>query len=90
MSLRNTVQYYIDVDVKDDGFEWRFTGVYGESKGDLKYRTWQQLQGLYAEPAKPWLCAGDFNEILLSHEKEGGRPQSQGCMDRFRETLEYC
>jgi len=54
VSLRSMSQYYIDVDVKDDdGFEWRFTGVYGESKGDLKYCTWQQLQGLYAEPAKP-------------------------------------
>lgn len=91
MSLRNIAQYYIDVDVKeDDGFEWRFTRVYGEAQGDLKYRTWQHLRGLHVQPAKPWLCAGDFNKILLSHEKEGGRPRSQVCMDRFRETLEHC
>ena len=91
VSLRNTARYYINVDVREDnGFEWRFTGVYGESQGDLKYRTWEHLRGLHLQPAKPWLCAGDFNEILFSHEKEGGRPRSQGCMDRFREAMEHC
>ena len=33
---------------------------------------------------------GDFNEILLAGEKQGGQPRSQGCMDRFREALEHC
>jgi hypothetical protein len=40
------------------------------------------------QSVKPWLCAGDFNEILFS--QDGERPRSQSCMDRFRETLEYC
>ena len=33
---------------------------------------------------------GDFNEILWSHEKEGGQPRPQICMDRFRLALEDC
>ena len=33
---------------------------------------------------------GDFNEVLLSSEKEGGQPKSQVCLDRFREALEEC
>ena len=48
------------------------------------------MTGLIANPVKPWLCAGDFNEVLFSHEKEGGTPRSQRCMDNFRETLEAC
>jgi hypothetical protein len=84
-------QYYIDVDIKgDDGFSWRFTGVYGEAQSDLKHRTWQQIRNLHVVPTRPWLCAGDFNEILFSHEKEGGRQRNQICMHRFRKTLEYC
>lgn len=38
----------------------------------------------------PWLCVGDFNEILFQHEKEGGNPRSQVCMDRFKGALELC
>jgi hypothetical protein len=37
VTLRNFSKYHIDMDVKDDeGREWRFTGVYGESQSDLK------------------------------------------------------
>lgn len=33
---------------------------------------------------------GDFNEILLLGEKEGGIPRPQSCMDMFQEALEDC
>lgn len=33
---------------------------------------------------------GDFNEILVGHEKEGGVPRPQVCMDQFRQELEEC
>jgi hypothetical protein len=39
---------------------------------------------------KPWLLAGDFNEILFAHEKEGGKQRHQRCMDKFRQVLEDC
>lgn len=74
VTLRNYSKYHIDMDVKDDeGREWRFTGVYGESQSDLKDFTWQTLRNLISVPVKPWLLAGDFNEILFAHEKEGGK-----------------
>jgi hypothetical protein len=31
---------------------------------------------------------GDFNEILFSHEKEGGAARAPGCMEEFRRALE--
>jgi len=33
---------------------------------------------------------GDFNDVLLGCEKEGGQPKAPGCMDRFREALDDC
>jgi hypothetical protein len=36
------------------------------------------------------MIVGDFNEILYSHEKEGGNPRRQGCMQGFRDALVYC
>lgn len=66
------LRYCIDVDVKeDDGFCWRFTGVYGEAHKDLKHRVRKQMRDLGAQPKVSWLCVGDFSEILFSHEKEG-------------------
>ncbi|KAK2657968.1 hypothetical protein Ddye_011020 [Dipteronia dyeriana] len=38
----------------------------------------------------PWLCVGDFNEILREDEKSGGLPRPQRQMDDFRETLDWC
>jgi hypothetical protein len=79
------------MDIKEeDGFQWRFTGVYGESQSDQKYKTLQDLRAMHRVPPKPWLCVGDFNEILFTHEKEGGRDRHQSCMDQFREALEFC
>ena len=35
----------------------------------------------------PWVIIGDFNEIMYSHEKEGGNPRPQHFMDAFRNAL---
>jgi hypothetical protein len=45
---------------------------------------------LHNQGTLPWVCIGDFNEILYGHEKEGGRPKAQACMEGFRETLVFC
>ena len=54
------------------GQKWRFTGIYGEP--ELKYKTWELMEWLKGQDNEqlPWLCAGDFNEVLFHHEKEGG------------------
>jgi len=89
--LRTMSQLYIDGDVVErDGFVWRLTGFYGGPKTDQKERPWKALRTLNAGRRHPWLCLGDFNEILFSHEKDGGVPRPQICMDRFRHALEDC
>lgn len=72
------------------GNKWRFTGIYGEP--EIKNKTWELLEWLKEddEENKPWLCAGDFNEILFQHEKEEGVLRSQACMDNFKGALEFC
>lgn len=68
-------RYHIDTEITEkDGFAWRFTGIYGESKMEEKDKTWKLLRTLKHQNNKPWLCAGDFNEVLFSWEKEGGCP----------------
>lgn len=89
--VRDSSKNYIDMDIiEDGGYIWRFTGIYGEPKTELKHRTWTIMRNLKLTRNLPWLCAGDFNEVLYQHEKEGGCPRSQLCMDRFKGALEDC
>jgi exonuclease III len=84
-------RYHIDATIiQPDGFKWRFTGIYGDPKTEKRENTWKLLRNIKHHSKLPWMCAGDFNEILFDFEKEGGamRPQSQ--MDKFRDTLADC
>lgn len=74
----------------DDGFQWRFTGIYGESRNEDKNNTWKTLHYLKEQFEMPWLCSGDFNEILFGCEKEGGPPRAESSMQKFRSVLEEC
>jgi len=38
----------------------------------------------------PWLCAGDFNEVLEAHEQIGGRVWPERQMDGLREVMDVC
>jgi hypothetical protein len=38
----------------------------------------------------PWLCVGDFNEILHTKEQMGGNDREEWYMDGFRDTVSYC
>ncbi|KAL0378862.1 UNVERIFIED_CONTAM: hypothetical protein Sradi_3191700 [Sesamum radiatum] len=57
---------HIDVVIaREDGTEgWHFTGVYGHPDAARRPETWELLRHLRQYSPRPWLCAGDFNEIL--------------------------
>jgi exonuclease III len=71
VSLKAMSKYFIDVEVGGGENKWRFTGIYGEPRSDKKDITWKAIQVL-RHNLDPWLCMGDFNEILFQHEKQGG------------------
>ena len=52
--------------------------------------SWNKLQWLHQKSSLPWICAGDFNEILKSQEKLGGKPRPNGQMQDFRDVLDEC
>jgi hypothetical protein len=69
---------------------WRLTGIYGEPKWEDKFKTWDKLRELSVSQNLPWIVIGDFNEILFSHEKEGGNPRPLSCMQAFQDALTDC
>jgi exonuclease III len=84
-------RYHIDAVVTgEDGFTWRLMGIYGEPQTGAKEKTWKPLRILHGRSSLPWICFGDFNEILFASEKQGGQSKKQACMEKFRMTLEFC
>ena len=53
-----------------------------------KVETWHLLRELNNKYNIPWVCAGDFNEILGGHEKLGGSPRREVEMDAFRAVMD--
>ena len=82
---------HIDVIVnKGQVDSWRFTGIYGLPEASPKSETWNLICNLHRKYTLPWLCVGDFNEILLSHEKLGGALRNESAIRGFREVVDDC
>ena len=93
MKLESYDKLHIEVTVHQSsapGRAWRFTSFYGEARHDLRDRSWDLLKLLNSSNNLPWLCAGDFNEVLHASEKIGGQGRSESQMEGFCEEVEYC
>ncbi|XP_074318903.1 uncharacterized protein LOC141655738 [Silene latifolia] len=88
--LRSMSVHYMDVELEIGEVKWRFTGFYGWSAVQDRHLSWQQLRLLAAADSGPWLCMGDFNEILFATEMKGGGERPQWQMNNFREAVDDC
>lgn len=60
---------------RKEGNFWEFSFIYGDPTPSRRHNLWQHIGRLHGGAATPWLCLGDFNETLHSHDKVGLRPQ---------------
>ncbi|KAK9927239.1 hypothetical protein M0R45_024432 [Rubus argutus] len=92
VALNSYSSNHIDVLVgaSTDPKRWRFTGFYGQPKVTDRHQSWSLLKLLSQKSQLPWLMGGDFNEILESHEKEGGQARCARQMIDFREAVQFC
>lgn len=89
--IQSYSKHHIDsVVYAENGSYWRCTGVYGHPVAGQKYHTWTLLKRLTSFSSLPWLCFGDFNEILLPNEKKGGNNREIKLMYEFREAIREC
>ncbi|XP_028073297.1 uncharacterized protein LOC114275455 [Camellia sinensis] len=89
VSVKSYSVGHIDVFV-DAGLgeqSWRFTGFYGHPEMAQRKTSWELLRKLSTCFQMPWLCAGDFNEILFSREKCGVMGRSPSKMEHFRNVI---
>jgi endonuclease/exonuclease/phosphatase family metal-dependent hydrolase len=69
---------------------WKFTGFYGHPDVEKRHEAWALLRHLASLFPYPWICIGDFNEIVENADKWGGRTRSNSQMGAFRQALDDC
>jgi hypothetical protein len=74
----------------NDSASWRATFVYGEPRREWRHLFWDTLCRLRQEWNGPWLCCGDFNEVLVQDEHYGSANRSDAQMVLFRDCLDVC
>nr|XP_023875072.1 uncharacterized protein LOC111987579 [Quercus suber] len=91
VKVEGSDRYYIDAVIdKNSENEWRITGFYGEPDIARRHEAWSKLRSLNSQSEKPWLCVGDFNEIVRRDEKLGGPSRPHWQMQQFREVIDEC
>ena len=51
--------------------KWRLTGYYGYHESSRRRKSWDLLHLLASSSSLPWMCIGDFNDLLAANEKRG-------------------
>lgn len=69
---------------------WHFAGFYGEPETANRENSWSLLRVLRQRFSLPWVCLGDFNEILFTEEKQGWLDRLERQMQGFRDALDDC
>lgn len=79
---------YIDAEVRIFGLDpWRLTGFYGEPDRNRRNLSWDVLKYLASCNTLPWVCIGDYNDIMGLSEKVGRLGQPNHLIQGFREAV---
>jgi hypothetical protein len=92
MEIQNYSRQHINAKVcsSPTNMVWKFTGFYGQPDASKRMEAWNLLRFISRMEPSPWLCLGDFNEILSLNEKYGGSGHQRGLMENFQRTLDEC
>lgn len=63
---------------------------YGHPETGQKHHTWTLMRRLAALSSLPWLCFGDFNEILQLNEKTDSNTRCLSMVSEFRDAVHDC
>uniref|UniRef100_C6JRM0 Uncharacterized protein n=1 Tax=Sorghum bicolor TaxID=4558 RepID=C6JRM0_SORBI len=84
---------HIDVILSCDHLKishWRLTGFYGEPRWERRRESWYLLRFLRAQSSDPWLCLGDFNEVLAMEEQMGANEREMWQVTAFQDVVNDC
>jgi hypothetical protein len=91
VEILSYLQYHIDARIMEGTNEpWRLTCVYGEAQVSQRFKTWDMLKHIKSSNPLPWVCIGDFNEVLHQHKHEGVAEHILSQIEGFQETVDIC
>lgn len=91
MQLISSSRYYIHLRVNPQTPNcWVLSIVYASPHRIQREDTWQELIAFHGTISEPWCLVGDFNQILYTHEKEGGVPFSPVACSSFTNCINRC
>ena len=84
-------QQHVTCEINRDNCSEHFiiTYVYAKCKDHLRKPSWDSMLHM-AETIYPWCIIGDFNVILLTQEKMGGRDYNINKSSEFINIIESC
>ena len=90
LHIIDTSPSHIDV-VINPGVDdtWQFIGFYENPMTANREHSWEMLKHLNLKLELPWLCVGDFNEIVRNKEKMGVALRKERHMVEFRDALNF-
>jgi len=68
----------------------RVTFVYAPTDFQQRIQLWEEIYQMTRLNQDPWLCVGDFNEILYQWEKVGGRAVEYYRCKAFQDFTNTC
>ncbi|KAK6156521.1 hypothetical protein DH2020_010769 [Rehmannia glutinosa] len=90
VSLRGFNNHFIDAHVTLASMKFRLTGVYGQPDTSKRRVFWNSFRTLFPRTNEPWICMGDFNEVLRQNEFVGSHPRASWQISLFRDAIDFC
>jgi hypothetical protein len=92
VDIQNFSQQHINgiIQTKNSDVPWKFMGFYGHPDVSKCHEAWELLKVLGNLSPSPWICIGDFNEIVSLSEKWGDSGRSSSQMKAFQSILNEC
>lgn len=83
-SVSSYSRNHIDLCMNDLHGNWRLTGYYGFPERHLRQSSWNLLRHLASVDSLPWVCIGDYNDLLSEEDKKGSTEHPQWLYRGFR------
>jgi len=89
LKVKTSSKYYIDVDCMDPDSRqhMQITFIHASTNFGERLTLWQTLGHIKPNSSWPWICMGDFNEILYVWEKVGKKEADNSRIAAFRNMI---